>query len=167
ELLVDIDDDLLRLVYAEPGGRFVTRSASVQVFSEGENRTRLVWINDLLPNEFAELIRANMDKAVVVMKQTLEASARHLITISSCPATSRRKAAAVEDLEGPRAPASGRGAAGGGRCPFCRRRRPISTTAPVGHRSPCRRADLEWDHHRSHRSCRGAPRHRHRLIIRP
>jgi hypothetical protein len=76
-LLVEIDDDLRRLVYAEPGGRFVTRSASVQVFSEGENRTRLVWINDFLPNEFAELIRANMDKAVVVMKQTLEASAGH------------------------------------------------------------------------------------------
>jgi carbon monoxide dehydrogenase subunit G len=77
ELLVDIDDDLRRLVYAEPGGRFVTRSASVQVFSEGENRTLLVWINDFLPNEFAELIRANMDKAVVVMKQTLEGSAGH------------------------------------------------------------------------------------------
>ena len=77
ELLVDIDDDVRRLVYAEPGGRFVTRSASVQAFSEGENRTRLVWINDFLPNEFAELIRANMDKAVVVMKQTLEASVGH------------------------------------------------------------------------------------------
>jgi hypothetical protein len=47
------------------------------VFSEGENRTRLVWINDFLPNEFAELIRANMDQAVVVMKQTLEASTPH------------------------------------------------------------------------------------------
>jgi carbon monoxide dehydrogenase subunit G len=77
ELLVDIDDDVRRLVYAEPGGRFITRSASVQVFPEGENRTRLVWINDFLPNQFAELIRANMDKAVVVMKQTLEASVAH------------------------------------------------------------------------------------------
>jgi carbon monoxide dehydrogenase subunit G len=77
ELLVDIDDDIRRLVYAEPAGRFVTRSASVQVFSEGETRTRLVWINDFLPNEFAGLIRANMDKAVIVMKQTLEASAGH------------------------------------------------------------------------------------------
>jgi carbon monoxide dehydrogenase subunit G len=76
ELLVDIDEEERRLVYAEPGGRFVTRSASVQVFSEGGNRSRLVWINDFLPNEFADLIRANMDKAVVVMKQTLEASAR-------------------------------------------------------------------------------------------
>ena len=77
ELLVDIDDNLRRLVYAEPGGRFVTRSASVQVFPEGEGRTRLVWINDFLPNEFAESIRANMDKAAAVMKETLEASAGH------------------------------------------------------------------------------------------
>jgi hypothetical protein len=30
-----------------------------------------------LPNEFAELISANMDKAVAVMKQTLEASVGH------------------------------------------------------------------------------------------
>jgi carbon monoxide dehydrogenase subunit G len=77
ELLVDIDDDSRRLVYAEPSGRFVTRSASVQVFSAGKNRTRLVWINDFLPNEFADLISANMDKAVIVMKDTLEASAGH------------------------------------------------------------------------------------------
>jgi hypothetical protein len=75
ELLVDKDDDERRLVYAEPAGRFVTRSASVQVFAQGENRCRLVWINDFLPNEFAELISANMDKAAVVMKQMLEASA--------------------------------------------------------------------------------------------
>jgi carbon monoxide dehydrogenase subunit G len=75
ESLVDIDDDARRLAYAEPGGRFITRSASVQVFSEGGNRTRLVWINDFLPNQFAELISGNMDKAVVAIKQTLEASA--------------------------------------------------------------------------------------------
>jgi hypothetical protein len=47
------------------------------VFSEGENCTRLVWINDFLPNQFAELIRANMDKAVVAMKRALEASVGH------------------------------------------------------------------------------------------
>jgi carbon monoxide dehydrogenase subunit G len=77
ELLVDLDDDEHRLVYAEPGGRFVTRSASVQVFSEGENRCRLVWINDFLPNEFAGLIKANMDNAAIVMKRTLGASTGH------------------------------------------------------------------------------------------
>jgi carbon monoxide dehydrogenase subunit G len=75
ELLVDIDDDIRRLVYAEPGGPFITRSASVQVFSEGEDRTRLVWINDFLPNEFAKMVNDNMDMALGVMKRTFEASA--------------------------------------------------------------------------------------------
>ena len=55
ELLVDIDDDLRRLVYAEPRGRFITRSASVQVFSEGENRTRLVWIKRLLAESICRI----------------------------------------------------------------------------------------------------------------
>lgn len=77
ELLVDIDDGIRRLVYAEPGGPFITRNASVQVFSEGEDRTRLVWIIDFLPNQFAELMNDNMDMALGVMKRTLGASAAH------------------------------------------------------------------------------------------
>jgi carbon monoxide dehydrogenase subunit G len=72
ELLVEIDDVSRRIVYAEPGGRFITRSASLQVFSGGENRSRVVWINDLLPNDLAGLIRENMNKAAVVMKHMLE-----------------------------------------------------------------------------------------------
>ena len=74
ELLVDINDETRRLVYAEPGERFITRSASVQVFADGETRCRLVWINDVLPNKFAELIGGNMDRGVGAMKQTLERS---------------------------------------------------------------------------------------------
>jgi hypothetical protein len=45
------------------------------VFSEGEDRTRLVWINDFLPNEFAKMVNDNMDMALGVMKRTFEASA--------------------------------------------------------------------------------------------
>jgi hypothetical protein len=73
DLLVDLDDAWRRLVYAEPGGRFITRSASVQVFS-GESVSRVVWIIDVLPNEFAGLMAENMDKATAIMKRTLEAS---------------------------------------------------------------------------------------------
>ena len=74
EILVDIDDNRRRLVYAEPGGRFITRSASVQVFPDGENRCRVVWINDVLPDEFTPLIDANMEKGCASMKKTLEGS---------------------------------------------------------------------------------------------
>lgn len=74
ELLVDIDDKARRLVYAEPTEPFVTRNASVQVFAEGENSCRVVWIIDVLPNKFADLMRENMDKAGAIMKRTLEGS---------------------------------------------------------------------------------------------
>ena len=72
EVLVDIDDDLRRLVYAIVEGRFTAHSASVQVFAENASRSRVVWIADLLPNELAGYIRSQMDIAVVTMKQTLE-----------------------------------------------------------------------------------------------
>jgi carbon monoxide dehydrogenase subunit G len=75
ELLVDIDDERRRLVYAEPGGRFITRSASFQVFPDCERASRVVWIIDVLPNEFAGLMAENMDRATAMMKETLEASA--------------------------------------------------------------------------------------------
>jgi carbon monoxide dehydrogenase subunit G len=72
ELLVDIDDVARRLVYAEPNGPFLTRSASLQVFADGADRCRVVWIIDVLPNEFAGLMRDNMQKASALMEQTLE-----------------------------------------------------------------------------------------------
>jgi hypothetical protein len=58
-------------VYAEPGGRFITRSASVQVFADDAKGSRIVWIIDMLPNEFAGLIATNMDKAAAAMQRTL------------------------------------------------------------------------------------------------
>lgn len=76
ELLVDLDDQRRRLVYAEPGGRFITRNASMQVFDEGQDRSRVVWIIDVLPNEFSGLMARNMDKGTELMKRTLEGSAR-------------------------------------------------------------------------------------------
>jgi carbon monoxide dehydrogenase subunit G len=74
ELLVDIDDKARRLVYAEPTEPFITRNASVQVFAEGENRCRVVWIIDVLPNKFADMMRENMDKAGAIMKRTVESA---------------------------------------------------------------------------------------------
>jgi hypothetical protein len=72
ELLVGIDDQRQRLVYAEPGGRFITRSAAMQVLEIGEGRSRLVWTNDLLPDEFAPMVARNMDDGLATMRRCLE-----------------------------------------------------------------------------------------------
>lgn len=76
ELLVSVDDNLRRLVYAIPDGHFKTYSASLQVFPEGKHRCLLVWIVDLLPNSLESYIKTQMDSAAVIMKNTLEKASR-------------------------------------------------------------------------------------------
>ena len=51
ERIVDIDDVQRRVVWSAVGEPFVHHNASVQAFAEDGDRTRLVWIADLLPNE--------------------------------------------------------------------------------------------------------------------
>jgi carbon monoxide dehydrogenase subunit G len=72
ELIVDLDDEAHRLAWSARGGRLTHHNASVQVFADGEGRSRLVWIADLLPNEVAGDIRAMIEQAAAVMKKTLE-----------------------------------------------------------------------------------------------
>ena len=72
ELLVDCDDTRRRLVYAIIGERIRQHSASVQVFDDGEGRSRFVWTVDVLPNEIAPYISTQMDEAVIKMKHKLE-----------------------------------------------------------------------------------------------
>lgn len=72
ELIVDLDDEARRLVWAVVGGRLTHHNASVQVFAHGEGGSRLVWIADLLPNEIAGDIRRMIEQAADVMKQTLD-----------------------------------------------------------------------------------------------
>jgi hypothetical protein len=44
----------------------------MQVFAEGEGRSRVVWIADLLPNEVAGYIQTMIEQGMAVMKQTME-----------------------------------------------------------------------------------------------
>jgi Polyketide cyclase / dehydrase and lipid transport len=71
ELLVDCDDARRRLVYAVISDRVKQHSSSVEVLADGDTRTRLIWIVDVLPNEIAPYIDSQMDQAALVMKKAL------------------------------------------------------------------------------------------------
>jgi len=71
EWLVDCDDARQRLVYAVVSERVRQHSASVQVFADGDARSRLVWIVDVLPHEIAPYMKAQMDQAALAMQQAL------------------------------------------------------------------------------------------------
>jgi uncharacterized protein YndB with AHSA1/START domain len=71
ELIVDIDDASRRLVWSVVQGRPTHHNGSLQVFAEKE-RTRLVWIADVLPHDLAEAIGGLMEQGMAVMTQTLE-----------------------------------------------------------------------------------------------
>jgi hypothetical protein len=75
ELLVDCDETRRRLVYAVISERLKQHSASVQVIPDGEACTRLVWIVDVLPNEIAPYIDAQMDQAALAMQKALRRNA--------------------------------------------------------------------------------------------
>ena len=73
--MVDCDEARRRLVYAVISERVKQHSASVQVFADGDARSRLVWIVDVLPNEIAPYIDAQMDQAARAMQKGLGRSA--------------------------------------------------------------------------------------------
>ncbi len=73
EVLVDLDDDARRLVWSIVGGPYAHHNAYAQVFPDGENACRFVWIADLLPNELAAPTGEAMQQGTNVVKQTLEA----------------------------------------------------------------------------------------------
>jgi hypothetical protein len=72
ELIVDVDDNARRVAYAVVGGQPLHHHASMQVFADGEERSRLVWITDLLPKELLPTIGGMVEQGTAVMKRTLE-----------------------------------------------------------------------------------------------
>ncbi len=72
ELIVDVDDAARRLVWAVVGGRLTHYNAVMQVVDEGAQRTRVVWIADLLPNELAGAIGAMIEQGLAAMQTTLD-----------------------------------------------------------------------------------------------
>ena len=75
ELIVTLDDGARRLVWSAAGGRLTHHNASAQVFEDGADRCRLVWIADLLPDTMAPAIAAMIGQGLQAMKKALESAA--------------------------------------------------------------------------------------------
>jgi hypothetical protein len=75
ETLIDSDDQQRRLVWSVTESRlgFAHHNASAQVFAEPGGATRFVWIADVLPHDVAAPVAELMDRAIEVIKRTLEA----------------------------------------------------------------------------------------------
>jgi len=71
EVLVDCDDKRRRLVYAIKSEQLAQHSASAQVITESDGRSRLAWIVDVLPNEVAPYMNAQMDLGAAAMQRAL------------------------------------------------------------------------------------------------
>jgi hypothetical protein len=74
ELIVSIDDETRRHSWSARTDNLVHHNASVQVFPVGEDKCRVVWIADLLPNEAAPAIGGMIEQALQTMRQTLESA---------------------------------------------------------------------------------------------
>jgi Polyketide cyclase / dehydrase and lipid transport len=74
ELIVSVDDQNRRHSWAAQGEPLTHYNASVQVFADGEGKSRVVWIADLMPNEAAESIGQMIRQGLEAMKRTLESN---------------------------------------------------------------------------------------------
>jgi len=72
ELIVSIDDQLRRIAYASVQGRAQHHNSSMQVFPIAENRCRILWTTDVLPDAVAESISDILNHAIPIMVRTLE-----------------------------------------------------------------------------------------------
>ena len=72
ELIVSVDDEVCRHSWSARVESLTHHNASVQVFSEGADKCRVIWIADLMPNEAAQSIGEMIQHALNTMKQTLE-----------------------------------------------------------------------------------------------
>jgi carbon monoxide dehydrogenase subunit G len=74
EEFVDLDERSRRLVWAIHGGSLglTHYNAAAQVVPDGDQRSRFIWITDLLPHELAPTVSELMDRALVAIKQTVQ-----------------------------------------------------------------------------------------------
>ena len=76
ERFVSVDETARRIVYSIIGESLQPThdNASMQVFADGEGRSRFVWIHDVLPDDLAAPLDSAMAQGLAVIKQTFESS---------------------------------------------------------------------------------------------
>ncbi len=74
ELIVAVDDETCRHAWSARGGQLTHHNASIQVFPDGREKCRVIWIADLMPNEIAQTVGEMIQHGLNTMKQTLETS---------------------------------------------------------------------------------------------
>jgi uncharacterized protein YndB with AHSA1/START domain len=74
EQIVNVDEVGRRLAYSIVEWQLTHHNASFQVFPAGRERSRLVWIADLLPDEFAPSVEEFMEQGCAAIIRTLEAT---------------------------------------------------------------------------------------------
>jgi uncharacterized protein YndB with AHSA1/START domain len=74
EVLIASDDEAKRLVWSIVDGPYKHHNGAAQVFADGENGARFVWVTDLLPDdeELVRLTGESMQAGVETAKKTLE-----------------------------------------------------------------------------------------------
>ena len=75
EIIVAVDDKTRRHAWSARGEPLTHHNASIQVFAEGDDKCRVVWIADVMPNEVADTVGEMMLQGLAAMKRTLEGSA--------------------------------------------------------------------------------------------
>jgi hypothetical protein len=72
ELIVDVNEMERRVVWAVVDQPFRHYNASAQVFSDGSQGCRFVWIADLLPHELRDPVASMIDQGLSTIKDTME-----------------------------------------------------------------------------------------------
>jgi hypothetical protein len=71
ERLIDLDEERRRLVWSIVDGPYTHHNGAAQILAKGEDRTRFVWITDLLPHDLFDRTSEHMERAIAIIKRTL------------------------------------------------------------------------------------------------
>ena len=74
ERMLDVDESHHRVAWSAESALMTHHNASAQVFPDGPDRCRFVWIADLLPDEAEPAIAGMIEQGIAIIQKTLEAA---------------------------------------------------------------------------------------------